>query len=97
MGCFEALPNDVMWLVLRQVVRLNSSEWVKDELDKPWWSYTSKPFYKPFSFDEPNRYMAQVLIKLSLVSKRVRRILKSKCRKSQYSSGGFCFIAGAFS
>jgi hypothetical protein len=82
---FDDLPKDVVWLVLRHVIKMSI-----DHCDN-WWDRMS------FSCRPKNgitAYVANTMIPLSLVCKRFKQVLLPKCTNIGYHE--WIFIKGAF-
>ena len=90
-GRFDDLPIDVVWLILRQVLieqyhgeellyfrRFRLREWARNTR---------------FFCMKHSKGLAEIIIPLSGLNKRIRRLLKAKCQWNQ--TGSFGFIKGS--
>ena len=84
MGCFNDLPNDVIWLILRIYLkkRLGLSDKSLLMYEVPW------PIESMFS----EEYIGPLTCKLALTSKRFLKVVKSK---TVYFRRGWLFKKGA--
>jgi hypothetical protein len=85
MVSFNDLPKDVLWIVLQHVIIHVSEKYLRLTLLASEWEhflFTTQMF--------PDRFIttAHRMRDISLISKRVRMLLKSKCQWEKGSPGG---------
>jgi hypothetical protein len=87
MACFDDLPIDVVWLILKRYIR--SSYANDDGSDRmECGDHYHRSLY--------NGRMAIIVIPLSHINKNIRRLLKSKSRFSTCCPNMWRFIKGSF-
>jgi hypothetical protein len=95
-ACFDNLPVDVAWLVLREVLR----EYVHPLGGVSLPPYPTEYFICRRARDIATDPLSVMMINLSLTSKRVSRVLWSKCELCKNNATRkihiWRFIAGAF-
>jgi hypothetical protein len=88
---FDDLPKDVLWLILQRVIIDRNEHYMRLDVDLFYWESTVLT-RRISRFPSGHTTTAQVMFELSLISKRVRLLLKSKC---QWKGTAWGFIKGS--
>ena len=84
MGCFNDLPQDVIWLIFQRVIWSSNASYKFEKFELDGWSYCN---------DWGTR-MANTSVSLALINHRTLKAIRSKTIRLQ-ENRGWWFIKGA--